>query len=100
MVATSARRGIKACGRSHHHCGTLIFEFRQAPTAEFLGIVYRQFGYRIERPHRDRRVDTGYAVQSVDEALTALHVFVIHIAIVFLGGIKRCLCYYLSDEGR
>ena len=99
LVLACTGSGIEAGGRSHHDGLALVFKLFKAPTAELVGIVDRQFCHGVEGSHRNRRVDTGYAVESVDEALASLYVLIVHIALVLFWRIERGLGYNLSDKG-
>ena len=98
LIDACSRSGIETAGRSHHHRFALVAELFQTPAAEFLTIVDGELGYRVEGTHRNRGIDARNAVESVDEAFTALHVFVIHFAEVFFRCVERCLGHDLSDE--
>ena len=80
LIDASARSGVETGSRSHHYRLAFVLEFSQTPATEFLGIVDRQLCHGIEGAHGNRRVDTGDAVQTVDEALTSLYILVIDVA--------------------
>ena len=100
LVDACTRCGVEACGRSHHDGLALVLELLKTPAAELLAVVYRQLGYGVEGAHRYRRVDARYAVETIDETLAALYVFLVNVAVVVLGRIKRCLSYYLPKQRR
>ena len=57
-------------------------------------------GNGIERSHGDGRIDARDAVQAVNQTLTALHIFVVHLAQILLGCLQRRFGHNLSDKGR
>ena len=100
LVATCSRSGIETRGWGHHHGLALVFKFLKTPATELVRIIDRQLGYGIEGSHWDRRIDTRNAVESINQALTALYVLIIDIAIILLWCIKRCFCHNLTNQWR
>ena len=99
LVDAGTRGGVESRGGSHHHRATLVAEFLETPATEPLGIVDWQLGHGVESTHGNGGINAGYAVQSVDEAFAALHIFVVHLTVVFFGSVQRRLGHYLADEG-
>ena len=100
LIDTCTWCSVETCGRCHHYGFALIVEFFKTPTAELLAVVNRKFCHGIESSHWYWRINTGYAVQTVNKAFSALHIFIVDITIVFLGRIQRGLGNNLSNEGR
>src|SRR3712207_2113288 len=88
LVDARSRRGIETRSRSHENSLPFVLEIRKTPCAELVGIVYGEFGNRIESSHRNGRIDAGNAVQPVDEAFAALHIFIVRLTRILLGCVE------------
>ena len=100
LIVTGSRSRIETRGWSHHDGFALIVEFLQTPAAELVGIIDRQFGYGIEGSHRNRRVYARNTVQAVYQALTALYILIVYIAVVLFRSIQRSFGYNLANQWR
>ena len=107
LVQAHAGRRVEARGGGHHDglaraAGRGLFvlprEFAKAPGAEVFGVVDRELGDRVERAHRHGSIAPGNPVHAVNQALTALDVFVIDLAGVLLGALDGGLGDDLADE--
>ena len=100
LIVSGSRSRVETRGWSHHDGFALVVEFLQTPAAELVRIIDRQFGYGIEGSHRNRRVYARNTVQSVYQALTALYILIVYIAVVLFRSIQRRFCYNLTDQWR
>ena len=100
LIATGSRSRIETRGWSHHDGFALIVEFLQTPAAELVGIIDRQFGYGVEGSHRNRRVYARNTVQAVYQALTALYILIVYVAVVLFWSIQRSFGYNLTNQWR
>ena len=100
LIVAGSRSRIETGGWSHHDGFALVVEFLQTPAAELFRIIDRQFGYGIEGSHRNRRVYARNTVQAVYQALTALYILIVYVAVVLFRSIQRSFGYNLTDQWR
>ena len=44
------------------------------------------------------RIDTWYAVETVDETFASIHILLIHVTVIILRCVKGRFCYNLAEE--
>ena len=100
LVSAGTGGGVETGSRGHHDRFALVVEIAQTPSAEAFGIIDGQACHRVESSHRDGTIDTGNAIESLNEAVATLHVLFVHLLHVALRRVDRGFCHNLSEEGR
>ena len=98
MVLSFAGLGVEAVAGRHHYRLTFVTEVGQAPFAELLGIVHRQFDHDIERPHRRRGKYARNLVELVNQEIAAGQILIINLLHVFLRRGERRFGNHLTDK--
>ena len=98
LILSKSWSNVETVAWSHHDCASFKVKVAETPSAELLGIVDRQLDHCIESTHWNWRIYSVDAVETIDEELTALNIFVVCVEHVFRIGIDRSFSNNLTQE--